>query len=184
VIQLQEAGAHEGHLPGFEEQTGGERAEARGGVQFLSQGGLPHGGRVLGEEPADEAKQVEEAGWRGQVRLRCRHCGAECTPAGGDGAARVHRLDGGDQHQLPQGSLCSLCRRRPLSCAPPRWSSATPLQPRAPRERRSGRLPGQRGIECGWEGRPLGFGRRERGGPRRAWTPHRQRQKWAAGGDS
>jgi hypothetical protein len=33
-------------------------------------------------------------------------------------------------------------------------------------------------------GPPLGFGRRERGGPRRAQTPHRQRQNWAAGGDS
>jgi hypothetical protein len=33
-------------------------------------------------------------------------------------------------------------------------------------------------------GPPPGFRRRERGGPRRAHTPHRQRQRWAAGGDS
>jgi hypothetical protein len=67
-------------------------------------------------------------------------------------------------------------------CAPRRWSSVTPRRPRAPRERRSGRLSGQRRIECGWEGCPLGLGRREREGPRRSLSPHRQHQRRVAAG--
>jgi hypothetical protein len=35
-----------------------------------------------------------------------------------------------------------------------------------------------------WEGRPLGLGRREREGPKRAQSLHWERQRWIAGGDN
>jgi hypothetical protein len=35
------------------------------------------------------------------------------APSSGDGAARVHSLDGGDHHELPPEGLCGLCGRGP-----------------------------------------------------------------------